>query len=165
MISAALHILAENKDIQHRLRTDRGHIPEFIEEVLRLESPTMSDFRLARATTTLGGVTIAAGTTIMIHPGAANRDERRFERPNECQLGRNNVREHVAFGRGAHSCPGGPLARAEGRVTVERFLDRTTDISISEAHHGPAGKRHFRYDPTFIVRGLSDLHLSLTAAQ
>ena len=41
----------------------------------------------------------------MIHPGAANRDERRFERPNECQLGRRNVREHIAFGRGTHSCP------------------------------------------------------------
>ncbi len=122
----------------------------------------MSDFRLARVATTLGGVDIAAGTTVMIHPGAANRDDARFERPTECVLGRANVREHIAFGRGVHSCPGGPLARAEGRVTVERFLDRTSEIALSEDEHGPAGQRRFDYDPTFIVRGLSNLHLVLT---
>jgi cytochrome P450 len=164
MISAALRIIAENKHIQERLRAERRLIPEFLEEVLRLESPTMSDFRMARVATNLGGVDVAAGTTIMIHPGAANRDERRFERPNECQLGRANVREHVAFGRGAHSCPGGPLARAEGRVTLERFLDWMSDISIAEAVHGPQGQRHFDYDPTFIVRGLNNLHLTFTPA-
>jgi cytochrome P450 len=162
MLAAALRIIAEDKQIQQRLRDDRRLIPEFIEEVLRLESPTMSDFRLARVATSLGGVDIAAGTTVMIHPGAANRDDSRFERPTECLLGRTNVREHIAFGRGAHSCPGGPLARAEGRVTVERFLDRTSEISIAEAEHGPEGQRHFDYDPTFIVRGLSNLHLVLT---
>jgi cytochrome P450 len=164
MLCAALRIIADDKEIQERLRAERRLIPEFIEEVLRLESPTMSDFRMTRVATTLGGVDISAGTTVMIHPGAANRDERRFERPNECQLGRDNVREHIAFGRGAHSCPGGPLARAEGRVTLERFLDRTSDISISEANHGPARQRHFDYDPTFIVRGLSNLHITFTPA-
>ncbi len=164
MLCSALRIIAENKDIQGRLRSERGLIPEFIEEVLRLESPTMSDFRMTRVATTLGGVDIAAGTTVMIHPGAANRDERRFQQPNECRLGRDNAREHIAFGRGAHSCPGGPLARAEGRVTLGRFLDRTRDISISEPEHGPPGQRHFDYDPTFIVRGLSSLHITFIPA-
>jgi cytochrome P450 len=162
MLAAALRIIAEDKEIQQRLRDDRRLIPLFIEEVLRLESPTMSDFRLSRIATTLGGVDIDAGTTIMIHPGAANRDESKFERPTECLLERKNVREHIAFGRGAHSCPGSPLARAEGRVTVERFLDRTKEISLSEAEHGPEGQRRFDYDPTFIIRGLSNLHLVLT---
>jgi cytochrome P450 len=162
MLAAALRIIAEDKDIQKQLRDDRKLIPLFIEEVLRLESPTMSDFRMTRVAATLSGVDIGAGTTVMIHPGAANRDENKFERPTECLLDRRNVREHIAFGRGAHSCPGSPLARAEGRVTVERFLDRTSDISLSEAHHGPEGQRHFDYDPTFIVRGLSNLHLVLT---
>ncbi len=165
MLCSALRIIADDKDIQGRLRSERGLIPEFIEEVLRLESPTMSDFRMTRFATTLGGVDISAGTTVMIHPGAANRDVRRFQQPNECRLGRDNVREHIAFGRGAHSCPGGPLARAEGRVTLGRFLDRTHDISISEPEHGPPGQRHFDYDPTFIVRGLSNLHITFTPAE
>jgi cytochrome P450 len=165
MLCAALRIMADNKDIQGRLRGEPGLIPDFIEEVLRLESPTMSDFRMTRVATTLGGIDIPAGTTVMIHPGAANRDERRFQQPNECHLGRANVREHIAFGRGAHSCPGGPLARAEGRVTLSRFLDRTRDIAISEPEHGPAGQRRFDYDPTFIVRGLSHLNITFTPAE
>ena len=65
----------------------------------------------------------------------------------------------LAFGRGIHSCPGAPLARAETRVGLERLLDRTTDIRISEAHHGPAGSRRYQYIPTYILRGLTELHL------
>ena len=69
---------------------------------------------------------------------------------------------HLAFGRGIHSCPGAPLARAETRVAIERLLDRTADIRISEEHHGPAGNRRYRYIPTFILRGLTELHLEFT---
>ena len=165
MLCSAIRIIADDRAIQERLRNERHLIPEFIEEVLRLESPTMSDFRMTRVATTLGGVDISAGTTVMLHPGAANRDERHFQDPNQCRLGRDNVREHIAFGRGPHSCPGGPLARAEGRVTLGRFLDRTRDISISENHHGPPGQRQFEYDPTFIVRGLSNLHITFTPVE
>ena len=72
---------------------------------------------------------------------------------------RKNARQHLAFGRGIHSCPGAPLARAETRVGLERLLDRTSDIRISEEKHGPAGHRDYRYIPTFILRGLTELHL------
>ncbi|MFC5750667.1 hypothetical protein ACFPZN_34025, partial [Actinomadura rugatobispora] len=63
---------------------------------------------------------------------------------------------------GIHTCPGAPLARAEARVAIERLLDRTTDIRISERVHGPAGERRYRYIPTYILRGLTRLHLELT---
>ncbi|UGQ12482.1 cytochrome P450 [Yinghuangia sp. ASG 101] len=164
LITAALRIVAENPDIQAALRADRSLIPMFIEEVLRLESPTMSDFRMARKTTEVGGVRIPAGTSVMIHPGAANRDPRRFPDPAELRIDRPNVREHIAFGRGNHSCPGGPLARVEAKVTLECFLDRTADIRISEAHHGPADAREFTYEPLYILRGLAELHLEFTPA-
>jgi cytochrome P450 len=61
-----------------------------------------------------------------------------------------------------HSCPGAPLARVEGRVSIERILDRMSDISISEAQHGPADERRYTFEPTYILRGLSDLHLTFT---
>jgi cytochrome P450 len=164
LMASALRILADDQDLQATLRANLHRIPEFIEEVLRLESPTMSDFRMTQTTTHIGGVEIAAGTTIMLHPGASNRDPRHFPEPNALSLDRENSREHIAFGRGVHSCPGGPLARAEGRVTVERFLKRTATLTISEEHHGPAGERRFRYDPSYIIRGLSRLHLEFTPA-
>ena len=95
----------------------------------------------------------------MLLNGAANRDPRRFECPHEFRIDRPNAAAHVAFGRGAHSCPGGPLARSEGRVSLERILDRMRNIRLSEEHHGPAGARRFSYEPTWILRGLNMIHL------
>jgi len=163
LLSSALQALAEDADLQESLRTDRDRIPNFVEEMLRLESPIKSDFRLARKATTLAGVEIPAGTTMMLLPGAANRDPTHFECPAELRIDRPNARQNVAFARGVHSCPGGPLARIEGRVTIERMLDRLRDIRIDERHHGPAGDRRFHYVPLYIIRGLQELHLEFTA--
>ena len=60
----------------------------------------------------------------MVLNGAADRDPRRFENPGEFQVDRPNAREHLAFGHGPHTCPGGPLARAEARISIERILAR-----------------------------------------
>lgn len=162
LLATAVKHLAENPDLQDHLRSHRDRIPDFIEEALRIESPVKADFRLARRTTTVAGVRIAAGTPVMLLNGAANRDPRRFECPAEVRLDRPNLREHIAFGRGVHSCPGGPLARAEARVSLERILDRTRDIRLSAEHHGPPGNRRFRYEPTWVLRGLHDLHIEFS---
>jgi cytochrome P450 len=164
LLSSALRVLAEDVDLQESLRSNRDRIPNFVEEMLRLESPIKSDFRLARVSTTLAGVDIPAGTTMMLLPGAANRDPAHFDCPAELRIDRPNARQNVAFARGVHSCPGGPLARIEGRVTIERMLDRLRDIRIDERHHGPAGDRRFDYVPLYIIRGLQELHLEFTAA-
>jgi cytochrome P450 len=98
----------------------------------------------------------------MLLLGAFNRDPARFVEFDEFRIDRPNIREHVAFGRGAHTCPGAPLARVEGRVTVERVLSRMADIRVSEEHHGTADARRYAYDPTYLVRGLKDLHIEFT---
>src|SRR5262249_54966939 len=131
-------------------------------EVLRMESPVKTVSRVARRDTAIGGVDIAAGTTLMLLQGAVNRDPGRFECPAEFDMHRENAQAHIAFGRGVHACPGGPLARAEGRVSLERILDRMHDIRLSEEHHGPPGARRFRYTPTWILRGLEKLYLEFT---
>ena len=154
--------LAEHPEHQELLREDRDLIPNFIEEMLRLESPIKVFFRLARRTTTLGGVTIPAGTSVALFNGAANRDPRRFGDPNEVRLDRANAREQVAFSRGIHTCLGQSLARAEARVTLERVLDRMRDIRVSEAEHGPPDARRWEYLPTWLFRGLTELHLEFT---
>jgi cytochrome P450 len=100
----------------------------------------------------------------MMLNGAANRDPRRFECPAELRIDRPNAESHMAFGRGAHSCPGGPLARVEARVSLERILDRTRDIRLSEEHHGTPGARTFRYEPTWILRGLRRLNIEFDPA-
>ena len=162
LLSAAMRVLADNPELQQKLRDDRSLIPTFIEESLRLESPVKCDFRLARRKTRINDVEIPAGGMVMVLPGAVNRDPRRFDNPHEFQLGRKNVREHMAFGRGVHSCPGAPLARVEGRVSIERLLDRMGDITLDPEKHGPVGDRTFTYEPTFILRGLTELNITYT---
>jgi cytochrome P450 len=159
LLSAGLKILAEQPELQALLRREPHRIPNFVEEALRLESPVKGDFRLSRVPTTVGGVDLPAGTTVMVVNGAANRDPRKFDEPGSFDVDRANARHHVSFGRGIHTCPGAPLARAEGRVAIERLLQRTTDIRLSEQVHGPEGDRRFRYIPTFILRGLTHLNL------
>jgi cytochrome P450 len=162
LLATGLKYLAEYPELQDELRADPSKIPNFVEETLRIESPVKADFRLAKRRTSVGGVDVAPGTPVMLLNGAANRDPDRFECPAEFRIDRPNAREHMAFGRGVHSCPGGPLARVEARVSFERILERMRDIRLSEEHHGPDGARRFAYEPTWVLRGLHELHIEFT---
>lgn len=159
LLSTAVMMMAEDHELQAELRADRTLIPGFVEEALRVESPIRGDFRLSKVPVTVGGVDLPAGTTVMLNNAAANRDPRRFTDPDTFDLKRPNARQHIAFGRGPHSCPGAPLARAEAKVSINRLLDRTSHIWIDEDQHGPRDARRYRYLPTFILRGLTRLHI------
>jgi cytochrome P450 len=162
LVSSAVRVIGDHPEFETSLRDNRSKIPAFLEETLRMESPVKSHFRMARTSTTVGDVKVPAGSTVMVLPGACNRDSRKFDDPNTFSPDRPNVREQIAFIRGAHSCPGAPLARAEGRISLNRILDRMRDITISTEHHGPPSDRRFAYEPTFIMRGLSELHITFT---
>ena len=162
LLSLAMLKLAERPDLQEQLRDDNSKISPFIEEMLRFESPIKSNFRMARRTTKIGDIDVPAGTSLLVMNGAANRDPRRFDEPNEFRLDRPNILQHIAFGRGIHTCPGAPIARAEVRVSLARILDRMADIRLSEADHGPAGDRRLQWDRTFLFRRLKELHLEFT---
>jgi cytochrome P450 len=164
LLSFALRILAERPDLQERLRADRDLIPNFIEETLRYESPLRSQYRMAKVRAEVAGVHIPAGSTLLLLPGAANRDPRKFPEPDAFDPERENAIYHLAFGHGIHHCAGAHLARAEGRVTINRLLDLTSNISISEDAHGPADDRRWDYLPTYFLRGLQKLELDLTPA-
>ncbi|MFC3961896.1 cytochrome P450 [Nocardia jiangsuensis] len=164
LLSSAIRVLAEHPEYQELLRADRGLVAPFIEEALRFESPTKVDFRLARKSTRVGDVDIPAGSIVMLCIAAANRDPRKFDAPDEFRLDRPNSREHIAFGRGVHTCAGAPLARTEGLVTLDRLLDRVTDLAIDDDAHGAPGNRDFRYEPTFLLRGLQELHITYRTA-
>ncbi len=162
VLSAAMQVIGERPDLQDLLRKERQRIPEFIEEVLRMDGPVKCSSRLVVRSTQLGGVDLAAGTTVSIFNGGCNRDPRKFDAPNEFRLGRPNIREHLAFGRGAHTCAGAPLARTEVRASLDRLLERLTDIRISEEQHGPASNRRYQHEPVYLLRGLKQLHLEFT---
>lgn len=159
LLANGFRVLAERPDIQQELRDNPKRIPDFIEELLRYDGSVKSGGRMCQKTTTLGGVEIKAGTTILLSHMAANRDPRRFPNPHDFDMDRPKIKEHVAFGRGAHTCIGAPLARREVTVAIERLLARMGNIRLSEAHHGPDGARSFDYEATYILRALKHLHL------
>lgn len=133
LIGSAVRILAEQPDLQEALRADLGLVPDFVEEVLRLESPFKGHYRVARRKTDLGGVAIAEGDSLFLMWSAANRDPTHFDAPDELRLDRPNPRDHLGFGRGIHHCVGAPLARMEARVTLEELLRQTTRFTLDPA--------------------------------
>lgn len=103
------------------LRARPASMPRAVEELLRLAGPSRAVFRVARADLTLGGATIAAGDRVALMLAAANRDPARFPDPDRLDPGR-RAAAHLAFGRGAHVCPGAPLIRLAAAVATEALL-------------------------------------------
>jgi cytochrome P450 len=134
LLGNAVHLLATTPQLQRRLRDEPALVGAFIEEVLRLESPFRYHLRHVFGTTELGGVTIPAGSTMLLFWGAANRDPAEYERPDEIVLDRSSPRHHLAFGRGIHLCVGAPLARLEAEVILTQFLRRTPDFTLDPAN-------------------------------
>ena len=159
LLANCLKVIATRPDIQQTLRDDFALIPNFIEEVLRHEGSIKGGGRLCVKTTTLGGMEIKAGTTLLLSYMAANRDPARFPDPTDFDMARPKLKEHLGFGRGAHTCIGSPLARREVAVSIERLLTRLGNIRLNETEHGPEGARKFDYEPTYILRALKALHL------
>jgi cytochrome P450 len=159
LVAFSFRVLGENPTLQDRVRAEPERIPDFIEEVLRQDYPVKTLSRLAVEPVEIGGVAIPAGAIVTVNIGGANRDPRHFSDPDRFDLDRPGVRDHIAFSRGAHACIGAPLARMEVRVALEQFLARTRNIRISEAHHGPPGARRYAYEPTYLLSGLTELHV------
>jgi cytochrome P450 len=158
LIGNAARLLADNPDVQERLRADAGMIPAYLEEVLRIESPFRGHFRVATRDTTLGGTAIHEGARLFLMWGSANRDAEVFDPSEELVLDRPNASDHFGFGWGVHRCVGAPLARLEARIALEELLARTSRIEPTPGAPAPD------YVPSMLVRRLSHLHLDLHRA-
>lgn len=164
LIAMAVRVMGENPQLQDQLRQDPSLLPDFIEEVLRYDGPVKVSYRMVRRDMQVAGMDLKAGTILTVCLSAGNRDPERFTDPHTLDPQRDNAREHLAFGKGKHACLGAPLGRLEARVALERLLARTSNITLSEEHHGTPGSRHFRFEPTYTFRSLTDLYVHLTPA-
>jgi cytochrome P450 len=162
LMSMAVLVMSEAPALQQRLRSEPDRIPDFLEEVLRFDSPTKVIYRLALTRTKVGDVEVPAGSVLALCLTSANRDPKHFERPDQFDIDRPRVRDHLSFSVGIHACLGAPLARLEARTAIERLLERLDDIRLSDEQHGSAGSRHFDFEPTYSFRSLSNLHVRFT---
>jgi cytochrome P450 len=133
-VSAALSIvvlhLAEQQELQQRLRADPSLIPAAIEEILRSDDPLVANRRTTTGEVEIGGRTIPAGSSLTLMWIAANRDPRAFEDPESIELGR-GMDPSLVWGRGIHLCLGAPLARLEMRVALDELLERTQRFEVA----------------------------------
>jgi cytochrome P450 len=139
-LSGGVRLLIEHPEQWRLVKGDPDrYLPVLVEEVLRLESPVQRLMRTTAVDVELHGVTIPAGSLVLIGYAAANRDERVFDAPARFDLERADARKHVAFGFGTHFCLGAPLARREllfgFRALVERidamWFVGDTDLTIA----------------------------------
>lgn len=104
------HALALRPDVYRQIKDSPGLIPSFIEEGMRWDAAAQGFVRTPTRDVTLHGKTIPEGAQVLLHIGAANRDERAFPRPDLFDCKRRNKR-HLGLGKGIHFCVGAPLAR------------------------------------------------------
>jgi cytochrome P450 len=98
--------------------------PKAVEEILRLEAPAQGLFRVTTREVKLGGATLPAGARVMAHFASANRDECVFARPDNYDPERDDIKQHLAFGKGIHFCIGAPLGRLELTIALPMLLRR-----------------------------------------
>lgn len=154
-IAGGLLLLIRNPDQLAMVRADPGLIPNMVEEMLRLLSPTAGLWRVAARDTELGGERIAKGEMLMLRFAAANRDPAVFPDPDRFDVNRKNARSHLAFGRGIHMCVGNMLSRKELAVAFERLIARYAAFEL------PESANDFRHAPNRLLRGLLALTVKL----
>ncbi len=149
LLGAGARALADDHDLQDRLRSEPSLIPAFVEEVCRTEPPFRGHYRRVTTDTSLGGVDLPAGSRLVLAwPAANHADELGGD---TIDLDRPNPRQHVGFGWGLHLCVGAPLARLEARIAFEQLLGRTASISLDPSvdinHHRSLMVRRLRSLP------------------
>jgi len=153
-IGAAMYCLARFPKQYQNLHADPSLARAAFEEAVRFESPVQTFFRTTSRSVEIGGVTVDEGEKVLMFLGAANRDPRRWERPDDYDIAR-RTSGHVGFGSGVHMCVGQLLARLEGEVLLGALARKVATIEMK-------GEPRRRYNNT--LRGLESLMITLRPA-
>ena len=156
-LASGLRLLVEKPDVEAELRGDPKLLRTFVEEVLRLESPSQGFFRYALAEARIAGVTVPRGAMVQLRFAAANRDPEHFPDPARLDLRRSNAGAHMAFSQGEHHCIGAPQARLELVTPFGVLLERFRRFSL-------VARQTPEYLPGLALRSLKALHVRFDLA-
>ena len=126
------HHLATHPEDRQQLLDDPSLYPRFVEESIRLYSLIMEDGRQAVADIDFHGLPIKKGDIVWLGIASANRDPRKFPRPDEFDMNRENLNHHLGFGAGPHRCIGMHLARRELVIALEEWHAQIPHYAIAE---------------------------------
>jgi cytochrome P450 len=130
VISGGLHALIEHPDQLARIRDNPELMPLAAEEMIRWVTPVKEFMRTAQEGTTVRGVPIAAGESVLLSYASANRDEEVFDDPFRFDVGR-DPNKHNAFGYGVHFCLGAALARMEVNSFFSELVPRLESVEVA----------------------------------
>jgi cytochrome P450 family 130 len=130
LIGNGLELFARHPDQRRAMVDDPVLIPDAVDEVLRVASPTHALPRTATRDVEHEGGTIPQGARVLLLWSAANLDEREFPEPERFDIRRRAPR-HLALGHGVHYCLGASLAKLEARIAWEELLTRLPDYEIA----------------------------------
>ena len=151
LIGSTMFALLSHPDALERVRADPSRVDAAIEETLRWEAPVQYVSREPAEAATLSGCEVPAKSMLMVAIGSANRDETRFERPDDFDLDRRSD-DHIAFGFGPHFCAGSHLARLEARVAVRTLLERLKNVRLDPAEESHMVGMAFRSPDRLVVK-------------
>ena len=132
LVGNAAVLFDRHPDQWRRVREDRDVIPRAVEEILRLLPPSQYQGRFSTADHEFEGGVLPAGHPVLLLTGAATRDPRAFDRPDEFDLDR-PPSVAIALGHGVHSCLGAALARMESRIAIEELAKRWQRLEVDES--------------------------------
>lgn len=131
LLGGGLQMLLTDPLLAERLTAEPERTEDFIEEHLRLYSPTQFVLRRVKEEDIeLHGVVMPVGSIVHILVGSANRDPRKFSDPDVFDLDRPNATEHLAFGAGSHFCPGAALARMVAGCAFRALYPHLNRLSL-----------------------------------
>lgn len=130
-LANGMRMLATRPDLFRQLQQHPEHLGSFIEETIRMYSPSNMSPRIAAVDTELGGITIPKGATLFLCWGSANRDPARFAHPDVFTCPNDAGKEHYGFGHGQHFCVGSRLARMTLSTAFSEFLNRYAAIELA----------------------------------
>ena len=130
-LGSAVWLFGSHPDQWDLLRAEPQRARNAFEEVLRIETPISCFTRVATRDVELGGATVPEGGRVLVLFASANRDERRWDRPEAFDISR-QVAGHLGFGHGPHTCAGAGLARLEGAAVLTALAARVARIELGE---------------------------------
>ncbi len=154
-LAEGLLLLIRHPEQQARLRRDPALVRNFVEEVLRVESPVQGLLRVTTREVALGGTVIPEGAVVVARYASANRDAEKFDDPERLDVCRANAGAHLAFGAGVHFCPGAMLARQEMLSAFTQLLDRFENIELA------VPEETLEHHPSLLHRRLKALPIRL----
>lgn len=152
-LSNGLWLLFRHPDVYRRIEADHSRIKGFVEETLRIESPTQGLFRYVTEDTEINGTPVPRGALLSIRYGAGNHDPERYPNPDVPDVDRKNAGRHLAFGLGEHVCPGATLSRFEQNIAWDILLRRLRNLRPAP------GRNDYSHVPGIWLRALKSIHM------